>query len=133
MSIFDIMGLGNTSHSGYRDRQPAGEQLRESLAEARANKAVNSSTSIDLLEDRIDRLTLVSMAMWSLLQDKTKLTEEDLLERVKTLDLMDGVADSKATRTMQRCQKCNRPMSMRHQRCLYCGHEKLVQSAFDKL
>ena len=83
------------------------------------------------LEDRIERLSLVCMAMWSLIQDKTNLTEEDLLDRVKTIDLMDGVADGKATRTVSKCSACGSTMSQRHARCLYCGAEKLVESAFD--
>ena len=85
------------------------------------------------LEGRVDKLNLVCMAMWSLIQDKTKLTEGDLLERVRTLDLMDGIADGKATRTVSRCARCDRVMSPRHRRCLYCGAEKLVRSAFDAL
>ncbi|MEM9884031.1 MAG: hypothetical protein AAF800_14050, partial [Planctomycetota bacterium] len=51
---------------------------------------------VQYLEDRFERLSLVCMAMWSLLQDKTDLTEADLLERVQTIDLMDGQADAKA-------------------------------------
>lgn len=90
-----------------------------------------SSTELELLEDRVERLTLVCIAMWSLLQDKTNLTEDDLNARVKMLDLMDGQADGKASRTVQKCDNCSRPMSMRHRRCLYCGHEKLHTSAFD--
>ena len=73
------------------------------------------------------------MAMWSLMRDKTDLTEQDLMDRVKMLDLMDGVEDGKATRTVSKCTQCNRPMHARHQKCLYCGCEKLIQSAFDAL
>ena len=58
---------------------------------ARAQSAASSAgRDVRALEDRLERLSLVTMAMWSLLQDKTRLTEEDLLERVRTLDLMDG-------------------------------------------
>lgn len=85
------------------------------------------------IEDKLEKLTLVCMAMWSLLQDKTGVTEEQLLERVKTLDLMDGVLDGKATTSVATCPKCKRTMSPRHRRCLYCGYSKLVKSAFDSL
>ncbi len=94
---------------------------------------VESSAKIDILEDRIDRLMLTCMAMWSLIQEETKLSEEDLLERIKAIDLMDGVADGKVTRQVAKCGKCDRPMSPRHARCIYCGHERLVMSAFDTL
>ena len=73
------------------------------------------------------------MAMWSLIQDKTQLTEDDLLERVSMIDLMDGVEDGKASRSIQKCHACNRVMSSRHRKCLYCGEKKLAQSAFDAI
>ena len=91
------------------------------------------ASDLRYLEDRVDRLSLICMAMWSLLQDKTKLTEEDLIERVKMLDLMDGQEDGKATRTVSKCSRCDRPMNARHKKCIYCGHEKLISSAFDAL
>ena len=101
---------------------------------ARARSAAGSAKrDVSYLEDRLERLSLVCMAMWSLLQDKTKLSEEDLLERVKMIDLMDGVEDGKATRGAQKCHACNRVMSARHRKCLYCGAEKLAQSAFDAI
>ena len=87
--------------------------------------------SAAVLEERVERLSLICMAMWSLLQSETQLTEDDLLERVKEIDLLDGVADGKITRRVARCGKCDRPMSSRHSRCIYCGSEQLVASAFD--
>lgn len=111
--------------------------VSEAQAAARAASAETSARAagreVRQLEEKIDRLSLVCMAMWSLIQDKTGVTEEDLLQRVRALDLMDGVADGKATRTVSRCQSCQRVMSPRHRKCLYCGQDKLVQSAFDAL
>lgn len=101
---------------------------------AQADTAARSAArQVAALEERVEKLSLVCMAMWSLLQDKTGVTEEQLLERVKTLDLMDGVADGKATRTISKCTRCKRVMAPRHRRCLYCGAERLVESAFDAL
>jgi hypothetical protein len=82
-------------------------------------------------EDRLERLALICMAMWSLIQSKTDLTEEDLLQRVQEIDLMDGNADGKITRQVVRCGSCNRPMSSRHTRCIYCGSDHLAASVFD--
>jgi hypothetical protein len=86
-----------------------------------------------LLEDRLERLALICMAMWSLIQSETDLTEEDLLQRVKEIDLMDGVADGKITGQVCRCGTCDRPVSSRHTRCIYCGSEQLIASAFDSV
>lgn len=119
-----IFGHGG---SGVGSNASASESARATAAAGSAQRDVSH------MEDRIERLSLVCMAMWSLIQDKTKLTEEDLLERVKMIDLMDGVEDGKAARTVQKCHACDRTMSPRHQKCLYCGAEKLAQSAFDRI
>ena len=99
-------------------------------AKTRANQAQERSIA---LEDRLDKLTLITMAVWELLREKAKLTEADLLEKVQELDLRDGVPDGKVTRGISQCPKCGRNMSPRHQRCMYCGSEKLIASVFDSL
>jgi ribosomal protein S27AE len=82
-------------------------------------------------ESRLDRLTLVCAAMWSLLQEKTGLTEAELLKKVEEIDLSDGVKDGKVRKQAMQCPRCQRTMSSRHARCLYCGAEKLDYVAFD--
>ena len=111
--------IGAASHAGEASRAQSA--------------ARNAERDAALTDDRLERLALVCMAMWSLIQDKTNLTEQDLLDRVKTLDLMDGVEDGKATQTVAKCRKCERVMAPRHKRCLYCGADRLVQSAFDSV
>ena len=102
-----------------------------SQASSASSAANAASRTAQQIEERHERLSLVCMAMWSLLMDKTNLTEQDLIERMKLLDTIDGSADGKATRTVQKCTACNRTLSPRHQKCLYCGQEKLASSAFD--
>ena len=99
--------------------------------ERRQQEAVR--VEVASLEDRIDHLTLVNMAMWSLLQEKTGLTEQDLLDRVRQIDLQDGVEDGKARKQIAKCPKCGRTMSPRHRRCLYCGAGELNYTAFDSV
>ncbi|HUT02257.1 MAG TPA: hypothetical protein VM031_07370 [Phycisphaerae bacterium] len=82
-------------------------------------------------EERLDKLTLICMALWSLLQEKADLTDDDLLERVRQIDLMDGKEDGKAKKQIAKCPQCGRSMSARHGRCLYCGARGLEYSAFD--
>lgn len=124
--INPLMFGGSGARSGGSSTS-AGDAARASSAAGSAKRDVAH------MEDRLERLSLVCMAMWSLIQDKTKLTEDDLMERVKMIDMMDGVTDGKASRTIQKCHACNRTMSARHRRCLYCGAEKLAKSAFDAI
>lgn len=113
--------------------QPEGEagphtQADVDIERRRADRAEREAGYID---ERVDRLTLICMAMWSLLQEKTGLTEEDLLDRVKQIDLMDGQEDGKFKKQIAQCPKCKRVMSARHGRCLYCGAADLHYTAFD--
>lgn len=98
---------------------------------APASPTERLGSNAERLEDRLDRLILVNMALWSLIREKTGLTEEDLLARVQQIDLADGQRDGKATRPPVRCPECDRVMSPRHKRCLYCGTDKLDYTAFD--
>ncbi len=96
-----------------------------------AQRAAEATRDVSVIEDRLERMALICMAMWSLVQSRTDLTEDDLLDRIQKIDLLDGVPDGKITRQVTQCSQCNRPMSSRHQRCIYCGSDRLVASAFD--
>jgi len=98
------------------------------MAEVKAERARND---VQHVEQRLDRLVLANMALWSLLQEKTGLSEQDLLDRVQQIDLADGQTDGKARKPPAKCPECGRMMSPRHKRCLYCGAERLDYSAFD--
>ena len=106
---------------------------REAQETARrgARKATEASNRVDDLEARLDRLTLACMAMWSLILECTDLTEDDLVERVREIDLRDGQLDGKLLKNVKRCPKCDRVMSPRHSKCLYCGAPDLQATAFD--
>lgn len=99
-------------------------------AAGKAQEAINDVAYIEL---RMDRLSLVCMALWELLKERTNLTEEDLLNRVRDIDLRDGQLDGKLKKGIKRCPKCDRVMSPRHAKCLYCGAEDLEATAFDKV
>ncbi len=80
---------------------------------------------------QLDKLGLVCQAMWSLIQEKTGLTEQDLLERVTELDLKDGVLDGKYIKQPVDCPNCGAKMCSKFNRCLFCGQECTDGSAFD--
>ncbi len=101
-------------------------------ASAARSAARSAQTELRHIDDRLSRLTLVNLALWSLLQDKTGLTEADLLAHVKLLDEMDGKADGKAQGPkVMPCGSCGRPMKTRVNKCPYCGKPRRVASAFD--
>ncbi len=121
----------NPALFGGRSEGTSSSMAAASAAARSASAARRAERETSHLEDRFERLSLVCMAMWSLIQDKTNLTEEDLMERVKLIDMMDGVEDGKATKGVRKCRKCGRTMNPRHRKCLYCGAAELASSAFD--
>lgn len=75
------------------------------------------------LEHQIQRLKLLNQALWELLRERAKMTDDDLVQKAEEIDLRDGVADGRMTETALKCPQCNRISSSKHWRCLYCGLE----------
>ncbi|MGC9328899.1 MAG: hypothetical protein ACP5I1_14785 [Candidatus Hinthialibacter sp.] len=98
-----------------------------------AEKAMDAAAALQHFQDRIDKLVLINMAIWSLIKEVSNFTEEDLLERIKEIDLSDGVMDGKVKQTAVKCPQCGRVMSNRHRCCLYCGCQKVGGQAFDNV
>ena len=128
--MLDSLLFGSRRSHMIQARADAGSRADAARARTEAGQANREAAAAD---ERLDRLSLVCMAMWSLLQERTGLTEEDLLARVELLDLVDGEADGKATVRVQPCGACDRPLGPRHKRCIYCGAERPKGSAFDSL
>ena len=112
---------------------PAHRRAGEAEAAARRSEytAAEAEREVRALTERLDKLILINMSMWSLLQERTGVTEEQLMERVQEIDMRDGVLDGKITRMLQKCTQCGRTTSRRHRRCLFCGGTDLKETAFD--
>lgn len=116
----------------------AGQVSRQVLrAESAAHKSETRAGEVErelrILGERVDKLVLVNMAMWSLLRERTGLTEENLADRVQEIDVRDGSADGKITRKLQQCPNCGRTMSRRHNKCLFCGNDALGDAPFENV
>ena len=99
-------------------------------AQRSSRRADSVKEDVRNLEERLDRLLLVTQALWSLLRKRTKLTEKDLLNEVTELDLQDGKLDGKATKPIVRCPKCDATICHKFNRCLFCGEPYEGGSAF---
>lgn len=109
-------------------------QIRELRGSARRNRSKSKTQASDLKRviERTDRLALINQALWELLSERNGLQEEDLVAKVREIDLRDGVEDGKV-KSVNKCPDCERVMSRRHKRCLYCGKESLTVTPFDGL
>ena len=82
------------------------------------------------LEEKLDRLALISRAMFELLQESSAFSEERLSAKVLEIDLRDGQADGKVTAQPKKCSKCAATMSPKFGRCLFCGQRDDSASPF---
>ena len=75
------------------------------------------------LEEKLDRLALITRAMFELLAD-AGITEEKLSAKVVEIDVRDGTKDGRMTPQPKRCPKCEAMISPKFGRCLFCGHSE---------
>src|SRR5262249_48558734 len=73
------------------------------------------------LEFSLNRMALMSQAVWELVSGRLGIPESELLARVSEIDLRDGVADGRMTAQVGNCPACSRPVNTKRARCIYCG------------
>ena len=112
------------SHSSRSMR----DSMRAAIAEASASVAKIDARAAHREAQNVgaelDRLEMILEALWLLLKEKTGVTDEELVERIRQVDMADGKLDgkSKPNATFD-CLECGRTVSRRNLRCLYCGVE----------
>jgi hypothetical protein len=70
----------------------------------------------------VERLLLISEALWHILRERFEMSDTDLVAEISKLDLEDGLADFRKKPTQPRtCPKCQRVLSKRRAVCSMCG------------
>jgi t-SNARE complex subunit (syntaxin) len=92
------------------------KEARHALA--KASLAHAEVTSVD---QKLDRLTLITAALWEIVQERHGVTEVDLAKKMLEIDVRDGVQDGKLGYEPTKCKSCGRTISTKHMSCLYCG------------
>lgn len=94
-------------------------QADASAAQANAREA---KTEVELLRHDVNRLLLITEALWTLLKKQHNYSDEDLTAVVKEIDLKDGRLDGQAGKLApSQCLQCGRINSNKYSRCIYCG------------
>ncbi len=102
----------------YNQFQP---NAYEAAAEARA-KAQDAATQIEFMKRDIERLLMITEALWRLLQRAHGYTDEELRNLITEIDLRDGKLDGKVKKQEELlCPACKRPVTVRQSSCIYCG------------
>ena len=97
----------------------AGTASRDSLDAKHAARQAQSQ--VRFIEANLAKALMINEALWELIRDKLKLTEDDLNNKLYEIDMRDGQLDGKNQRPVSDCPKCRRKVSARHPACLYCG------------
>ena len=88
-----------------------------------AQDQAGQAATLGQMEERLDRLVLICRAMLELLEERTGLTEQDLVKKIAEVDIRDGKADGRMTAKAKPCPACDSMMSPRFNRCLFCGYK----------
>ena len=86
-------------------------------------RVTNSADKLRELEQRYERMSLVTNALWQLLKAHTGLTDADLKKYIEKVDLADGIRDGKVARKKgaMDCPHCSRRVLTSAMVCAWCG------------
>ena len=92
-------------------------------AERAQTEATRSQAEIDVLKLYIERLSMITEALWSILKEKHGYGDEELMKRITEIDQRDGKLDGHAVSSVAPvCPQCKRMHIAKHRPiCLYCG------------
>jgi hypothetical protein len=89
--------------------------------------AVKGTVSeIDALNERVDRLVLVTEALWTLVK-KDGHTDEELASLIIELDGSDGHADYRRAAEPVSCPECGAKVAVGFAKCQICGADSGVK------
>jgi hypothetical protein len=101
-------------------------------AESARTDARRADRRAEALELDVERLLMISEALWNMLKEKHGYTDEALEKRIMDIDLRDGKFDGRvADSPPGKCPNCERTLMKRRPRCLYCG-ETVGIDAFER-
>jgi ribosomal protein S27AE len=84
--------------------------------------ARDTKGEVEALRFDVERLLLITEALWSILKEKTDLKDEELIRRIAEIDQADGKLDGRKAKAPPRpCPHCQRVLAKHRPRCLFCG------------
>jgi len=111
-------------------RQGHDPQWLANIGSLNAKKAQNY---VEKLQSDVERLYMITEALWTFIKDKHGYTDKELYDQVMTVDLKDGSLDGRVASTPPRtCMECGRTLHRRHPLCLYCGTPVTKGDVFER-
>ena len=104
------------SHSNRPD------YVAQMKATSAKHKAESAKRETEYLKHDINRLYMITEALWQMLKENCGVDEDELLKQIIKIDMRDGRLDGKTPPTKPRkCPECGRTISKKHILCIYCG------------
>jgi hypothetical protein len=117
MFYSSLSGMGVSSTKG---------QAASALTEAGFD-ASEAKSEADLLKHDIDRLMMITEALWTFLKKAHGYSDDDLAKAIGAIDLRHSGAEKDA---QEKCPTCGRMVSQHRRLCIYCGNP-VPQSLFE--
>jgi hypothetical protein len=90
------------------------------------------SPEVSELRADVERLYIITEALWRILKEKHGMEDNDIIRQIATIDMEDGRLDGRKAKTPpQPCPKCGRVVGKQRMKCLYCG-ELIATQPFDR-
>lgn len=91
--------------------------------ESVSRAATDVRTQNEFIQCDVEKLFMLTEALWTILKEKHGCTDAELVQRVQEIDLRDGKLDGKVAKVNPDCPKCSRKLMGKRPVCLYCGAE----------
>jgi hypothetical protein len=91
--------------------------------ESVARAATDVRTQNEFIQCDVEKLFMLTEALWTILKEKHGCTDAELVQRVQEIDMRDGKLDGKVAKVKPDCPKCSRKLMGKRPVCLYCGAE----------
>ncbi len=102
-------------YGGFSNLSNLSASLEAGQARADAKEA---QTGVELMQHDIDRLLMLTEALWSFIKQQHNYTDEDLVKVISEIDLRDSQLPKHVPVT---CPACGRMNSGKRGNCIYCG------------
>ncbi len=91
-------------------------------ATAAQSAARTAQTNVELLTHDIDRLLLITEAMWTLMKQQHGYAEDVLIKLIEEIDSRKAIVNGMNVKDPpQACPNCGRPNAAKRLFCIYCG------------
>jgi len=112
----------NSMFIGWAAHDYARRTEGELAGQRAARVADDAQIKLEAMQGDLERLLMISEALWTILKEKHGYTDEDLLRRISAIDLRDGRLDGKVERQGPiQCPQCGRNNKSNRPACLYCA------------